>query len=191
MKEIIGKNGIAVTDIPASDSNGVRHRSYFIWKAMLSRCYSDAYQKRYPAYVGCSVHNDWLKYSKFKTWYDSTYNIHNGMKYQLDKDILVQGNKIYSDTTCCWVTGDINKLLSYKKINSTSMGITCYISSFRVRINDPITNKRLSYDVSDYAAAVQLYAEKKTEIIRKVADQAFYNNVITVDVRDGLYRWIV
>ena len=190
MKEIIGKNGIATSDIKTVDATGIRYRSYFVWKSMLTRCYSDAYHRIFPAYKGCVVDSTWLLYSNFKKWYDSTYP-KNGIKYQLDKDILLQGNKVYSSTTCCWVPGNINKLLSYKKAKSSKTGITCYKNSFKIRVNDPIKNIRKVITTNTYSEAEEIYKLEKTKIIKAVADEALKSNIITLEVYNGLCGWVV
>ena len=80
---------------------------YSRWVNMIKRCYSDEYQARYPTYIGCSVCDEWLLFSNFKEWM-------TGLDWQgkeLDKDILVQGNKIYSPDNCIFLTSAINSLL--------------------------------------------------------------------------------
>ena len=41
---------------------------YRAWKCMLTRCYSATYQERKPTYRGCSVSEEWLTFSNFKSW---------------------------------------------------------------------------------------------------------------------------
>ena len=80
---------------------------YHRWINMLERCYSGKYQARCPTYIGCSVCEEWLLFSNFKKYM-------TGLDWQgkeLDKDILVQGNKIYSPDNCVFLTSAINRLL--------------------------------------------------------------------------------
>ena len=84
---------------------------YVKWKSMLERCYSEKYQMKMPTYKGCYVCDEWLIFSNFKAWM-SKQDWHGK---QLDKDILVQGNKIYSPSTCIFVTQNINTLTSDNK----------------------------------------------------------------------------
>ena len=84
---------------------------YSSWHSMLARCYSSNYQLMCPTYAGCSVCKEWLLFSNFKSW--MTKQSWNGMA--LDKDILHQGNKVYSPDSCLFISGDINKLLSDRK----------------------------------------------------------------------------
>ena len=78
---------------------------YFrVWKSMLQRCYSEKYQEIQPTYKGCSVSQDWLTFTIFKSW--MTDQEWEGK--QLDKDLLIEGNKVYSADTCVFVSGVVN-----------------------------------------------------------------------------------
>jgi hypothetical protein len=161
-----------------------------VWKSMLTRCYNPAHTKRFPAYNGCTVDKKWLLYSAFKDWYDRTHP-NNGIKYQLDKDILFSGNKIYSDITCCWVPSAINKLLTYRKNGNLYSGITCYKTTFCIRINDPITNSRLRFTEYSLNDALIRYRKEKLKIIKNVASDSYNKNEITSDVFNSLCTWKV
>lgn len=81
--------------------------AYSKWTGMLTRCYNPKYHVKKPTYKGCSVCDEWLTFSKFKAWYD----LNNRVGMELDKDILVRGNKIYSPEFCRFVPKEINTLL--------------------------------------------------------------------------------
>ena len=98
--------GIGVNDI--KDVN--RHeKAWVAWRGMFKRCYSEITHNRNPTYVGCSVCKEWHLYSNFRKWYYD--NFRPGLELELDKDILVKGNKVYSPDTCCLVPHRINCLL--------------------------------------------------------------------------------
>ena len=48
-------------------------------------------------------------YPYFKNWCSKQVGFGN-KGWQLDKDILIKGNKIYSEDTCCFVPAEINSL---------------------------------------------------------------------------------
>jgi hypothetical protein len=109
--------GVGVNDaeyIVQSVVNGNRLMCpyYQKWTGMLMRCYSDAYHKRYPTYIGCSVSKEWLIFSAFKVWMLNQ----DWEGKSLDKDLLVQDNKIYSPSNCIFVTQRINNLLCDNKV---------------------------------------------------------------------------
>lgn len=78
---------------------------YRTWKSMLARCYSTKLQERNPTYVGCVVSDEWLTFSVFRAWMTTQ----DWKRMQLDKDLLIEGNKIYSPETCVFVSGAVNK----------------------------------------------------------------------------------
>lgn len=80
---------------------------YYKWKDMLRRCYNIHLQNKYPTYKGCSVCEEWLTFSNFKSWMEQQ----DWEGKQLDKDLLVYQNKIYSPETCVFVDADVNTLL--------------------------------------------------------------------------------
>ena len=77
---------------------------YLVWENMLMRCYSTKFQERNPTYRGCSVSEEWLTFSAFKIWMEKQDWEDN----QLDKDLLFEGNKVYSTETCVFVTRVVN-----------------------------------------------------------------------------------
>ncbi len=81
---------------------------YTKWYDMLKRCYSSRFHKQYPSYIGCSVCPEWCYFSKFRFWMENQK--WEGM--ELDKDILVKGNRVYSPDTCCFIPQAINVLFS-------------------------------------------------------------------------------
>lgn len=93
--------GVGINDsyVGCTCEHGQHIISYSIWKAMLARCYSASHHKRYPTYSNCSVCKEWHLFSNFKKWFDENYI----EGYHLDKDILVQDNKVYSPQTCVFI----------------------------------------------------------------------------------------
>lgn len=81
---------------------------YYRWKNMITRC-TPIYWEKKPTYTGCKVSESWeclqafgADLIKMPHWDDSNYD--------LDKDILVVGNKLYSKETCLLVHRDVNSL---------------------------------------------------------------------------------
>ena len=93
-----------------STINGVLTKEYLIWRGMLKRCYSDVYKKRYPTYEGCQVSNKFKSYEYFYEWCHKQIGFDNE-GWHLDKDLLVKGNKVYSEDSCIFIPSEINLLL--------------------------------------------------------------------------------
>lgn len=61
------------------------------------------HKKYKPEYKDKSVCEEWLNYSNFKIWFDEHYVPCKNNQIDLDKDLLVQGNKVYSPETCVFL----------------------------------------------------------------------------------------
>lgn len=72
---------------------------YATWTRMLNRCYCEKFHARQPTYIGCSVCDEWLIFSNFKAWMEKQ----DWRGKELDKDLLLKGNKNYSPDTCVFV----------------------------------------------------------------------------------------
>lgn len=85
---------------------------YSKWAAMIARCYSG----KDPIYDGCSVAPEWDKFSNFKAWMENQ----DWHGKQLDKDLLVVGNKVYSPDNCIFLPVEWNSTFQRrrKKVNS-------------------------------------------------------------------------
>ena len=80
---------------------------YKRWTSMLERCYSTKYHEKWATYKHCYVCDDWLYFSNFKAWMENQ----DWEGKQLDKDLLIKGNMVYSPETCIFVSRQINNFL--------------------------------------------------------------------------------
>lgn len=89
-------------------------KEYNLWNSMLARCTKRVW-KRQPSYIGTSCSENFKHYSFFYEWCQEQKGFNNkdekGNKWHLDKDILVKGNKVYSEDVCVFVPQRINSLL--------------------------------------------------------------------------------
>ena len=90
--------------------NGVQTKEYKLWNSMLVRCYSDSFKKKYPTYEGCEVSENFKYYEYFYEWCHKQIGFSN-KNWHLDKDLLVKGNKVYSEYSCVFIPQEINTVL--------------------------------------------------------------------------------
>lgn len=121
----IGVNDFAVT--PAADE-----WSYNVWDRILDCCYNDNSTRSRATYFDCTVTECWHRYSDFKVWFDKNCII----GYQLDKDILLPGNRIYGPDTCCFVPKYINDAVRWRREMPRSgySGTTVFGGGFQAEI---------------------------------------------------------
>ena len=118
--------GVGINDADYQVSKGSwRCPFYKHWKNMLARCYSPAFQRNQPLYVGCTVDPRWHRFSHFRSWMETQ----DWEGKQLDKDRKVLGNKVYGPDTCLWLT---------RKENLQARPVTVYVvyKGFWVNLND-------------------------------------------------------
>lgn len=88
-----------------------------LWFGMMNRSFNLNFKEKYPTYRDVVVCEEWLCFQNFAEWCYSQkfFNVtdFNGEPYELDKDILVRGNKTYSPETCCFVPKAINNLFKF------------------------------------------------------------------------------
>jgi len=114
---------------------------------MLERCYDPKYQLKKPTYVGCTVCEEWLNYQVFAEWYENNYKEIPNIKFQLDKDLMIKGNKVYSPKNCKLIPHYVNAFLTNNKSTNTSgcPGV-CWRDDrkrYVVNISDVVTKKEL------------------------------------------------
>ena len=103
--------GVGIIGAKYPISGGGRDtKDYALWKRMLTRCYSDAYRKKRPTYEGCEVSENFLHYEYFYEWCNQQIGF-DVKGWHLDKDLLIKGNKVYSENSCVFIPPEINTLL--------------------------------------------------------------------------------
>ena len=103
--------GVGIVGIKYLPSiNGRDTKDYVLWRNMLKRCYSDNFKKKHPTYEGCECSENFKYYEYFYEWCHKQIGFDN-QRWQLDKDLLVKGNKVYSEYSCVFIPQEINSLL--------------------------------------------------------------------------------
>lgn len=102
--------------------NGIRTLEYSTWKGMFHRSYAAAYHDKKPSYVGCSVHEAWHDFQCFGEW--AVHQVGWGeIDFQIDKDLLGGGSKVYGPDTCVMLPRKINMVLQTRSFKDD--GLPC------------------------------------------------------------------
>ena len=143
---------------------------YRTWKDMLKRCYSDKAQERYPSYKGCTVSDEWLTFTNFRAWMEKQ----DFEGKQLDKDLLFEGNKVYSPETCVFVTGAVNNFTIDRGAarGEWLIGVNWHKASekFRAQCSHPLSGEReyLGLFTSEQEAH-EAWRKRKLELAHELA----------------------
>ena len=171
-------------------------KEYGVWYNMLLRCYNEKYKQKHTTYKDCKVCDEWHNFQNFAKWFNENYYEIENQKMNLDKDILIKGNKIYSPETCIFVPQRINKLFTKKdccrgkyplgveKYNSTNK----FIATCRILIENKAIYKKLGI-FNTPIEAFNTYKEFKEKYIKQVADE--YKDKIPDKLYKAMYNWKV
>lgn len=108
-------HGVGILGDEPTTIKGKRVKEHSLWCGMLKRCYHINSSKEHPTYKDCTVSDNFKYYPYFKGWCNHQIGFNSkdecGKPFELDKDILVKGNKVYSEDVCVFVPREINALL--------------------------------------------------------------------------------
>lgn len=172
--------------------NGKISKEYRQWISMLNRCYSKKYHEKHPTYEDCKVCNEWLNFQSFAKWFNENYYRVNNERMDLDKDILIKGNKVYSPETCIFVPQLINLLLikSNKTRGKFPIGVSFHKrdKKFIAQCHVKKSLKHLgNFDTE--IEAFNAYKQFKESYIKQVADE--YKDKIPKKLYDIMYCYKV
>ena len=102
--------------------SGVQTKEYVLWCDMLRRCYSEPFKVKRPTYECCEASNKFKSYEYFYEWCHKQIGFGNE-DWHLDKDLLIKGNKVYSESTCIFIPSEINLVL----VKGTALRGKCLI----------------------------------------------------------------
>lgn len=171
--------------------NNKNTEEYTRWHGMLKRCYDGKYQNKYPTYIGCTVDEEWLNFQNFAEWYileKEKYNLNE--KLELDKDILIKSNKIYSKNTCVLVPKKINLLFTKNDLARSDLpiGVKHNGDKFQARLSIDGKEEYLgTFDTTE--EAFYCYKKAKEKEIKRVAD--LYKDKIPTRLYEAMHNYKV
>lgn len=143
-------------------------RSFSKWNSMMHRC-KEPSKRGWPSYEGCEVSEEFSDFQQFTDWHIAQvgYALEN---YQLDKDILITGNKVYSPSTCLLVPQALNTLLTHVKANKgeypTGVNFSKSMGKLVARIRVDNKDTVLGYFESAEEARQAYECAKRLEVLK-------------------------
>ena len=179
-----------------SKVNGVRTKEYDLWNSMLKRSYSDNYKKKNPTYIGCEVSDKFKSYEYFYEWCHKQIGF--GVDgFELDKDLLIKGNKVYSENVCIFIPSEINQLLVKREAlrGEHLIGVSWSKTNkaFRARVNkNKGESEHLGYFNTEleafnaYKTAKEAFIKEQAEKWKGKIDERAYEVLMkyTVEITD-------
>ena len=144
---------------------------YRKWRNMIHRCYSIKAKERDRCYRDVSVCKEWLTFSNFKSWMESQ----DWQGKELDKDLLIKGNKVYSPEACIFIDRIVNVFMTDSALSRGCHLIGCYFDKqllrFRSRCSNPFSKKLESLGLyNSELDAHQAWRKRKHELACQLAE---------------------
>lgn len=180
----MSKSGVLVQGLGINDNkyqsnrNGKPLKEYNLWTSMLFRC-TEKYWTNHPTYNGVTCSDNFKHYTFFYEWCQEQKGFGNkgkdGCYWQLDKDLLIKRNRVYSEDTCVFLPSRVNGLLT--KCNATRGELPIGVSLSKERGNyKSVCNagKGWSMFLGRYSTPEQAFLAYKTfkeALIKEVANE--------------------
>lgn len=184
--------GVGFMGVGEYDSKKDR-QAHSHFTSMFERCYDMVAMEKRQSYVECVVREDWYDFQGFAEWCYAQKGF-NEPRWQLDKDILVKGNKVYAPDRCCFVPSDINALFTKREAGRGLYPIGVYEYSpgqFRATCSNEFMGEKkfLGPLRATPEEAFYDYKGHKERVIKQRAD--FYKDRIDPRVYEALINYTV
>lgn len=170
-------------------ASGVHTLEYSTWKGLYNRCHSEKFLIQKPTYRGCSVDSQWECFQDFGDWSESAIGWGNNM-WNIDKDLLFKGNKVYGPDTCVMLPHDLNMLIVTRIGGRGEYPIGVHKgkgrNQFTAQFNEFSGSKKLKrfWTVNE---AFMFYKTNKERVIKEAAE--IYKDQIDPRAYQALLSW--
>lgn len=172
--------------------NGKYVKEYQLWTDMLKRCYGKKRHLRHPTYKNCEVSENFKSYEYFYEWCNEQIGFDNE-GWQLDKDLLIKGNKVYSESACVFIPKEINLALTKSdKIRGEYLIGVCWHKKGKAFVAQVAKNKgKREYlglfnteieAFNAYKIAKEIYVKELADKWRDKIDPRAYNALMNYEV---------
>ncbi len=164
------------------DNKTYHTKASAVWHAMRQRCGVGGSKKANTAYQDCVISDNFLQFQFFAEWCQNQvgYGLEN---YELDKDILLHGNKVYCENRCVFVPQALNSFFCTTSgpISDLPKGVTRCKDKYMARFAPASTSGYLGvYATAEEAS--QVYQDTKRTCISAWVKR-LQNKEFTVDER--------
>jgi len=132
---------------------------YSCWSLMIIRCYGDPSIN--TSYNNKTVCNEWHNFQNFAKWFEDNYV----EGWQLDKDLLIQGNTTYSPNSCCFLPISINASIA-SLAGKSGVHFNAKTNFYQVGYYNLETGKRTGTAFKDKYVAEEFHNENKFNYLK-------------------------
>jgi hypothetical protein len=166
---------------------GCRTLEYVFWESMMKRVYNHQNECMVRNYSDVSVCEEWHNYQNFAEWCQTQTGFKMG--FHLDKDLLLEGNKVYSPTTCCFIPPHLNAAITGMKHTNTT-GYTGVVLTDTGRFLAGITMNGVGINLGTYDTKQQaslMYKSIKNAYVNSLA--IIYKDEISIEAFTAAQKW--
>lgn len=128
-------------------------------------------QKHLPTYVDCDSSENFKDFQYFAEWCNNQIGW-NDYKFQLDKDLLVKGNKLYSEDNCVFLPSYINNFIVVQKKGIQGLPAGIFFCDRHCGFRSVLANKGGELMTFNSAEeAWEFYKRTKENLAKELAQQ--------------------
>lgn len=170
-------HGWGINDVDYNVTEGVKENGkwrivwrcpyYTCWAGMIERAKCLKFKSKHLTYKDCDITEDWKYLSNFIKWVDSQPN-RDWVNCVPDKDLLIEGNKLYSTDTVVFVSAGVNGFIldSAAKRGNYLVGVSWHTkgNKFQAHCKNPLNPKsRKDYYLGLFATELEAHLAWKTK----------------------------
>jgi len=186
MSNLTRKFGVCSVGKHVACVNKKATKAHKVWEGMIQRCYHNT--DKNSVYWGCEVDSRFYDFQDFAEWRVNQVGF-DTETFEIDKDILAEGRKLYSPDHCVFVPPQINSIFTGHRpsIYNTPLGVS-YIKredTYRVTLRDENGNT-VTFRSKDADECFRFFVINKITIIKAIALK--WRDQIDVRVYEKLYN---
>lgn len=172
------------------DYSPAEHKKEHVhWKGLLERSYCEKLAIKRPSYLEVYADFTWHNFQNFAPWCHTQKGFIN-RGWELDKDLLFKGNKIYSPDTCVFLPPEINVVIVRgTRKGQLPIGVTHSEHGSGYRAYCSNKGKTLSKRASSIEECFEWYKNTKEAVIKSLADE--YSQLLDEVALEALYTYEV
>lgn len=172
-------------------------KEYKIWCSILQRCFDEKAKEKWFVYNDVICCEEWLIFENFYNWLHEQDNFKqwlDGERWDIDKDILIKGNKIYSPETCLLIPHNVNSLFtkSDRARGEYPIGVVKHGRKYQASCQNTLNGKREYLGTYDSPqSAFKAYKKYKENLIKQIAKQEYDKRNITNKCYEAMLNYQV